>query len=114
MVPVLDATGGSVPLPTGALDEFGYGIEFDASGSYEDLRIDFAAITSHLFFLERQAAARGVTIRRVILAPEFQERLAGTPHWAEVSARVPFSRARPWVRHDEHYHIDFLPGCQPM
>jgi penicillin-insensitive murein endopeptidase len=114
MVPVTDSSGASVPLPTSALNKFGYSIEFDASGKYEGLHVDFAAITAHLYYLERQASDRGVKIRRVILAPEFERQLVGTPHWEEVSARLPFSKAKPWVRHDEHYHVDFLLGCKPL
>jgi penicillin-insensitive murein endopeptidase len=95
-------------------DRFGYAIDFDAAGSYEGLRLDFPAIAAHLHFLERRASARGVKIRRVILAPEFERKLLGTPHGEEVRARVPFSRGKPWVRHDEHYHVDFLPGCEPL
>ncbi len=113
MVPVRDEGGRSVPLPTSAFNRFGYDIEFDATGRYEDLRVDFRAITAHLYFLEKQASARGVRIRRVILAPEFVRQLAGT-HWDAVSARVPFGTRKPWVRHDEHYHVDFLPGCKPL
>jgi len=79
----------SVPLPTSPADKFGYSVEFDAAGRYEGIRVDFPAITAHLYFLEQQASARDVTIRRVILAPEFERQLAETPHWEVVSARVP-------------------------
>lgn len=114
MVPVRNAAGESVPLPSSALNKFGYGIEFDAAGSFEGVTVDFAAIAAHLDFLAREAKERGVAIRRVILAPEFQHRLVGTPHWPQVEKLVPFSKAKPWVRHDEHYHVDFLPGCKPL
>jgi penicillin-insensitive murein endopeptidase len=114
MVPVLDAAGASVPLPASPLNQFGYGIEFDASGRYESLRIDFAAVAAHLDALQRQAAARSVAIRRVIFAPELAKRLADTPGWKGIAARVPFSNGKPWVRHDEHYHVDFRPRCKPL
>lgn len=114
MVPVRNGSGSSVPLRTGPLNKFGYSTEFDASGKFDDLTVDFPAITAHLYFLEREASARGVKIRRVILAPEFQRRLVGTPHWPQVKELVPFSKGKPWVRHDEHYHVDFLPGCKPL
>ena len=32
MVPVLNSDGGSIPLPTGLLNKFGYGIEFSDAG----------------------------------------------------------------------------------
>lgn len=114
MVPVRNGAGSSVALPTGPLNKFGYSLEFDASGKAGDLAVDFPAITAHLYFLEREARARGVKIRRVILAPEFQRQLVGTPHWPQVAELVPFSKGKPWVRHDEHYHVDFLPGCKPL
>jgi penicillin-insensitive murein endopeptidase len=105
MVPVVDAAGKSVPLPTHALNRFGYDVEFDAAGRYEDLRIDYAAVAAHLAALRKQAAARGIAIRRVIFAPELRK---------HVSAPVPWSEKRPWVRHDEHYHVDFAVPCEPL
>lgn len=60
-VPVRDSQGKSVPLGTSALNKWGYDIEFDARGRYEDLRIDFDAIALHLAALDeaakREAAA---------------------------------------------------------
>ncbi|MYN39650.1 hypothetical protein GTP55_09720 [Duganella sp. FT109W] len=41
MVPVLNAAGESVPLPGNVSNQFGYGIEFDQAGRFEDLRIDY-------------------------------------------------------------------------
>ena len=114
MAPVLDASGASVPLPSSPFNKFGYELEFDAQGRAGELSIDFDAVTAHVFHLERAAAARGVKLRRVIFAPELRAKLAGTKHWAEVSARVPFSTKRPCVRHDEHYHVDFPVKCEPL
>ena len=114
MVPVRDENRRSVPLPTNPLNKFGYAIDFDSAGRFENLTVDFAAITTHLYFLQRQARARGVKIRRVILAPEFERRLVGKPHWNEIRGGVFFSKGKPWVRHDEHYHVDFLVNCKPL
>jgi len=113
MVPVRDASGASVPLPGGPLDKFGYGIEFDATGRHDELAVDFPAVTAHLRHLDREARSRGVTIRRVILCPEFVARLKSTPRWKDISGQVPFSTKKPWVRHDEHYHVDFAVACEP-
>jgi penicillin-insensitive murein endopeptidase len=66
MVPVLDRTGRSVPLPTSALNRFGYDIEFDAAGRYQDLEIDFAAVAEHLYQLDAAARRRGIGIALVI------------------------------------------------
>src|SRR6185436_11752783 len=62
MVPVLDANGRSVPLPTGPFNKFGYGIEFDAGGRFGQLAIDFPAIGEHLYQLHRAARARGIDL----------------------------------------------------
>ena len=45
-------------------------------------------------------------VELVIVAPEYRPALARTPSGA-VLARLPLMRGRPWVRHDEHYHVDF-------
>jgi penicillin-insensitive murein endopeptidase len=47
-----------MPLPTSPLNNFGYGLEFDATGRLDDLRIDFEAIAEHIYQLERAARAR--------------------------------------------------------
>jgi penicillin-insensitive murein DD-endopeptidase len=65
MVPVIDAAGKSVPLPTHALTRFGYGIEFDSSGRYREHRIDDGAMAEHLFQLRAAATARDVGIALV-------------------------------------------------
>lgn len=114
MVPVRDAANQPAELPASATNRYGYGVEFDASGKYEALRIDFDAIASHLLALEREALVRGVKIRRVILAPEFEKRVLDTDSGKDVAVRIPFSKGKPWVRHDEHYHVDFLPDCSPL
>jgi penicillin-insensitive murein endopeptidase len=107
MVPVRDAAGRSVPLPGSPLDKFGYGIEFDAQGRYEDLTIDFEALSAHLGALERHARQRSVRLRRVILAPEYERRLV-------LDTQIPFMKGKPWIRHDEHYHVDFELACKPL
>jgi penicillin-insensitive murein endopeptidase len=73
MVPVLDSDGKSVPLPTGPLNRFGYGIDFDGAGRSGDLRIDFPYLKQHVKFMQGKA----------------------------------------WIRHAEHYHVDFSIKCMP-
>ncbi|WP_207393688.1 hypothetical protein [Duganella aceris] len=63
MVPVLDGERRPTLLPTNSLNHFGYGLEFDATGSLGDLHI---------------------------------------------------VKATPWVKHDEHYHVDFSLPCRPF
>ncbi|MDJ0656246.1 MAG: penicillin-insensitive murein endopeptidase [Xanthomonadales bacterium] len=113
MVPVLDTSGTSVPLPTSILNKFGYSIEFDSSGHVGDLRIDFEAIAAHLAAVREAANANDVGIWRVIFDPELQPRLQSTTSWRKIKD-LQFSERRSWVRHDEHYHIDFDIRCRSL
>lgn len=111
MVPVLNERGESVELPSSPLNRFGYDIEFSAQGAYEDLKIDFDAIAAHLLALKQAADAKGVGIRRVIFDNELQKRLFASKHGESVKSQLTFSKKKPWVRHDEHYHVDFEVKC---
>lgn len=111
-VPVRDGKDRSVPLPTSVSTRFGYDIEFDASGAYDEYRIDFAALAEHLFQLHAAATARGAGIARVIIDPRFFPPLFDTPRGPWLRATLPFMKATPWVRHDEHFHIDFSVPCK--
>lgn len=112
-VPVRDRAGKSVPLPTGPTNKWGYLVEFDKKGRFEDLAIDFEAMAAHLLALDKAARAHGIGIRRVIFDPELQPLLRKAKSWPQLSKRVKFSTGRSWVRHDEHYHVDFAVGCKP-
>lgn len=114
MVPVLDKAGRSVPLPTSALNRYGYDIEFDAAGRYEDLEIDFPAIAEHLYQLDAEARARGAGIARVIFDNAYLPRLLATPRGPYLQHNLRFMKGKPWVRHDEHYHVDFAVKCHPL
>lgn len=113
-VPVRDAAGRSVPLPTSVTRRFGYDIEFDAEARYQDLSIDFAAMAEHLHQLHLAARARGVGIARVIFDPPFLPRLFAAPRGPHLKQNLPFMKGRAWVRHDEHYHVDFEVPCEPV
>lgn len=113
MTPVLDADGRSVPLPTGVTNKYGYDIEFDASGNYDDLRIDYEALAAHLAALRRAAEEQGIGIWRVIFDPGLRPELEKTGAWPAIKD-LKFSTKRSWVRHDEHYHVDFETDCQPL
>jgi len=113
-VPVLDASGNSALLPSHVGNRFGYDIEFDAKARYADLRIDFPAIAEHLHQLNVAARARKVRLDRVIFDTTYLPALFATPRGAELAASLTFMRTQPWVRHDEHYHIDFDIACKPM
>jgi len=113
MVPVRGREGRPAALPASALNRFGYDLEFDKDGRLDDLRIDFAAIAAHLHQLDQQSRKRGVRIARVIFDPTLMRHLLAAPHGASL-ASLPFMKTKPWIRHDEHYHVDFAIGCRKM
>lgn len=113
MVPVRSREGRPVPLPRSPLNRFGYDLEFDRDGRLDELRIDFAAIAAHLHQLDEQARRRGVRIARVIFDPALTAHLLAAPAGAKL-ASLPFMKTRPWIRHDEHYHVDFAVGCRKL
>ncbi|MQA42377.1 penicillin-insensitive murein endopeptidase [Rugamonas aquatica] len=113
MVPVLDGKRRSVPLPTSALNKFGYDLEFDATGSLGDLRIDFEAMAEHLYQLAEAAKKHHVGIKQVIFQKELVALLLQTKRGSYLRNNVTFMKATPWIKHDEHYHVDFSLPCRP-
>lgn len=111
-VPVVNAAGQSVPLPTSALNKLGYNIEFDNKGRYDEYRIDFDAMAEHLLALKQVADKHGVKIWRVIFDNELQKPLFASSRGKLLQSQLTFSTKKPWVRHDEHYHVDFVVPCQ--
>ena len=111
-VPVLNGAGQSASLPISPFNRLGYDLEFSASGQYQDLRIDFEAMASHLFALKAAADRQGIPIWRVIFDNDLQRPLFATSRGAELKAALTFSTKKPWVRHDEHYHVDFVLPCR--
>jgi len=110
-VPVTDKTGKSRLLPTGPFNKFGYAIEFDIRGNYKGFSIDCDAMADHLFALEKAADKNGIKIRKVIFDNDLQKLLFKTSKSKELQSLISFSTKKPWVRHDEHYHVDFLVPC---
>jgi penicillin-insensitive murein endopeptidase len=113
MVPVLKE-GKSVPLPTSPFNKFGYDLEFDDSGRMDEYIIDFGALAKHLWELNRAAAAQGVKISRVIFEVPLQKHLFATPEGAQLKGLMKFSTKQAWVKHDEHYHVDFELPCKQL
>lgn len=111
-VPVTDSKGRSVTLPANALNKLGYDIEFDARGRYRDYAIDYDAMALHLLELKKAADKHGVKIWRVIFDPVLQKGLFSSVHGKTLANSLFFPKAKPWVRHDEHYHIDFVVPCR--
>ena len=114
MVPVLDRNGRSVPLPTNLLNKFGYDIEFDANAEWDGLRIDFEAIGEHLYQLHLAAANAKAGIALVILDVNYLPMLFATRRGIWLREHVKFMPKQAWVRHDDHYHVDFAVTCKPM
>lgn len=114
MSPVLDKQGKSVHLPTHPFNKYGYNIEFDGKGSYGDYRIDFEAMAAHLIALNNAAKEHKAKIWRVIFDPALQSFLFKTRHGEYLRRHITFSKKRSWVRHDEHYHVDFGVGCEAL
>ncbi len=110
-VPVTDVKGRSVALPTNPLNKFGYAIEFDANGQYQSYSIDFEALGEHLYQLSIATKKAGSPISRVIFDPPYLPRLFATKHGAYLQSNVFFMQSKAWVRHDEHYHVDFSVPC---
>lgn len=114
MVPVVDSSGRSVPLPANAFNKYGYDMDFDAQGHNGELSIDFEALAAHLVAIKQAADAGQVKIWRVIFDPQLQVFLHSTKFWPALEGQVKFSDRRSWVRHDEHYHIDFDIPCKRL
>lgn len=113
MVPVVDSAGRSVPLPTSPLNKYGYGLEFDDHGHIPGMRIDFEAMAEHLYQMHGAARRHGVAIQLVIFDQRLMEELFQTRRGPFLRSTLPFMKGRPWIRHVEHYHIDFGLPCLP-
>lgn len=111
MVPVVNNKGESEHLPTHMFNKFGYAIEFDKKGHYEAYSIDYQAMAAHIVSLHKKAKERGVKIWRVIFDPKLQPYLFRTKYGKYLKTHITFSKKRSWVRHDEHYHVDFIVKC---
>jgi penicillin-insensitive murein DD-endopeptidase len=112
-VPVRDQAGKPALLPIGLTNKLGYGIEFDSKGRYEEYTIDYEAIGEHLYQLDAAARARGVSIALVIFDSQYLPMLFATSRGEYLRRNIPFMKGKPWVRHDEHYHVDFSIQCAP-
>lgn len=114
MVPVVDATGKPTKLPTDISHKFGYNIEFDNRATFENLSIDFESMAEHLYQLDTASKAAGYGITQVIFEPHFIPKLYETKRGNYIKAHIHFMQGNAWVRHDEHYHVDFAIPCHPI
>lgn len=114
MTPVTDTNNKSVHLPTNLFNKFGYNIEFDKSDRYDNFTIDYEALAAHIFMLDKSAKELGYGIWRVIFDPNLQPKLFNTKYGSYLKNNIQFSKKRTWVRHDDHYHVDFSVPCSKM
>lgn len=114
MVPVRDGSGNSVALPSDPANQFGYGLDFDEQGRLGELAIDFEAIAAHLLALHVAAQKRGIGVARVIIEPDYIAPIHATRQGDFIKRHIRFMARKAWVRHDEHYHVDFAITCKPL
>ncbi|CAH0535138.1 hypothetical protein VST7929_02799 [Vibrio stylophorae] len=114
MTPMIDENGQSQWLPTHPFNRYGYDIELNKQGKWDSWQIDYEAMALHLYALHIAAIEAGVDIDRVIFDPKLQPPLWQTSVGSYLKKHVKFSKRRSWVRHDEHYHVDFKIRCQPL
>ncbi len=114
MVPIQNQNGKSCHLPTHYFNKLGYSIEFDKTGKYGKYTIDFIALAAHIVSLHKIAIKQNVNLRRVIFDPLLQPYLMKTKYGAYLKKNIKFSQNSSWVRHDEHYHVDFNIPCQKI
>lgn len=112
MTPMIDKEGQSKHLPTHPLNKLGYSIEFDGEGNYKDLSIDYVSMAAHIVALHKESKRLGYDLWRVIFDPELQAGLFQTEYSNYLKENIKFSKKRSWVRHDEHYHVDFSIPCE--
>jgi len=112
MTPMISEYGESTHLPTHPLNKFGYSIELDSRGRYKNLRIDYEAMAAHIVELDKAAKNSGHKIWRVIFDPKLQPGLFDNSYGNYLKESIQFSKKRSWVRHDEHYHVDFEVPCK--
>lgn len=112
-VPVRTTDGTVTDIPTHAFNRFGYDMEFDNSGRSGSYQIDFEAMALHIIALDKAAKVHGARIQHIIFDPNLQPKLFATPAGAQLAKLgIGFSRYQAWVRHDEHYHVNFGVPCR--
>lgn len=109
-VPLRTRDGDVAEMPVSVFNKLGYSVGFDNAGRAGDLQIDFEAMALHLVELDHAAREYGLKVRRVIFDSHLQPHLFATREGAKLSGRLSFL-GKAWVRHDQHYHVDFGGAC---
>jgi len=89
-------------------------VEFNTKGVFEEYTIDYEALAAHIVMLHKQAKLLGYDLWRVIFDPKLQPELYKTEFSDYLKKNIQFSKKRSWVRHDEHYHVDFSIPCEKL
>lgn len=110
-VPVVNGKGEIKELDIGVTNKLGYNIEFSSQAEFDGLKIDFESIAKHLDALNVAATKEGIGIEVVIFDNQFQKVLFKTATGTKIQNEITFSVKKPWVRHDEHYHVNFKVKC---
>jgi penicillin-insensitive murein endopeptidase len=106
MVPVTDREKEPATLKTHLFNRWGYAYEFDSSGTTKKYLIDFESMSAHLNILLALAPKYHLGIRRIIFTPEFLPFLF-TAKDGEKLKNIFFVQKPGWLRHDDHYHVEF-------
>lgn len=113
MMPVRERkTGKPSMIATHVLNKWGYDVEFDEQGVSTELVIDFAVLASELKAIYQAAKEHGVGISKTIVTLDFHQALNKTPEGEFVKKHLALMQKEAWVRHDEHFHIDFDYPCK--
>lgn len=114
IVPVVNENNESVQLPTNEFNKYGYAIEFDSQGKYKSFQIDYEALGAHIVTLHKAALNNGIGIWRVIFDPRLQPKLYASKYGSYIKQHITIPKKKSWVRHDDHYHVDFAVDCKPL
>ncbi len=101
-------------IATHVMNKWGYDVDFDKKGVNADYAIDFAVLAAELKAIYLAAKKHGVGISRTIVTLDFHEVLGKTPDGVFVKKHLALMQKEAWVRHDEHFHIDFDYPCKKM
>jgi penicillin-insensitive murein endopeptidase len=113
-MPLRDEAGRARDVTTWPWKKFGYGLEFDEKGKLGDLSIDFDELALLLTEIDARAAAFGLRVQQIIVAPEYVPLILAGPSRKKVARlSAAFLRRPVWWRHDEHVHVDFAVVATP-
>ncbi|WP_395375085.1 penicillin-insensitive murein endopeptidase [Marinicella sp. W31] len=113
-VPINDQDNQSVFFPADVSNKLGYAFEFSPIGSGDGLTINFEAMAKHLMYLDQVSKEMGYGVKKVIFDPTLQQLLFDTQAGAYLKKNIQFNKNPVWVRHDEHYHVDFDVACDAL